>query len=58
MSRSAHAVLNPTPTFDVARHAFKISLILARDPRTLSDLGDKAPFEMLAVAKRKYKIKY
>ena len=25
---------------------------------TLSDLGDKAPFEMLAAAKRKYRIKY
>ena len=25
---------------------------------TLSDLGDKAPFEMLAAAKRKYKVKY
>ena len=25
---------------------------------TLSDLGDRAPFEMLAVAKRKYRIKY
>src|ERR1044071_5428446 len=37
MSRSPHPVLDPTPTFDVARHAFNAFVdSLARDERTVA----------------------